>query len=204
MTALALEDVRGYMDIVCPEESVLRNEKLLRWLFGDFGGTKDTEDDMIRQAMGKKFTGALGEDAVLDVLRHVLNMSPDDIEVQSAYKLTLLGGSEKTFKIDLETKKYILEVKCGTYLTDGTAHQKLFGTDREKAEVIDALDKDLLVVCVGGAERYARLMNISVRCAGAHRTKWVMFTDLLTESIHALMNAPGDDVLSLEDVVRKC
>lgn len=60
------------------------------------------------------------------------------------------------FRLDLETDEYVIEVKGGTYLTSGTAHEKIAGVLFKYAEVPRIFGKPLLVVCVAGAEQFAR------------------------------------------------
>jgi hypothetical protein len=60
------------------------------------------------------------------------------------------------YRLDLETDEYVIEVKGGTYLTSGTAHEKIAGVLFKYAEVSRIFGKPLLVVCVAGAEQFAR------------------------------------------------
>lgn len=60
------------------------------------------------------------------------------------------------YRLDLETDEYVIEVKGGTYLTAGTAHEKIAGVLFKYAEVPRIFGKPLLVVCVAGAEQFAR------------------------------------------------
>lgn len=60
------------------------------------------------------------------------------------------------FRVDLETKNYMVEVKTGTYLTGGTAHEKILGTPLKYANVPTLTNKRLYILCIAGAEHYMR------------------------------------------------
>lgn len=53
---------------------------------------------------------------------------------------------------DFEIDNYIIEVKCGTYFTEGTAHEKILGTPFKYCEIPKLYNKPLLIICIGKAE----------------------------------------------------
>lgn len=57
---------------------------------------------------------------------------------------------------DWETEDEIIEVKTGTYYTDGTAHEKILGTPLKYSNVPRLYGKPLKIVCIGGAEKRCR------------------------------------------------
>jgi hypothetical protein len=59
-------------------------------------------------------------------------------------------------KPDLICEKYVIEVKSGTYFTDGTAHEKIPSAAIKYDEVPLLFNKALHIVCMGRAEIYAK------------------------------------------------
>lgn len=57
---------------------------------------------------------------------------------------------------DFETPEYMIEVKTGTHLTPGTAHEKIFGVAWKYRHVPSLYGKKLVIVTVGRAEVVAR------------------------------------------------
>jgi hypothetical protein len=49
-----------------------------------------------------------------------------------------------------------MEVKCGTYYTNGTAHEKILGCPFKYADIPILYSKPLKIVCIGGAEKICR------------------------------------------------
>jgi hypothetical protein len=150
-----------------PKVVLLRNEEVVRWLFGDLsflpkltaGGKVETaaryktiEDKWGRAALktrrpdlklGKQWTGKFGE--------HV---------AEEMYML--LGESvtkparQEHYQPDVETDSAIIEVKTGTYFTGGTAGEKILGCPFKYAEIPELYSKPLKILCLGGAERDCR------------------------------------------------
>lgn len=60
------------------------------------------------------------------------------------------------YQPDLEVDDAIIEVKTGTFYTEGTAGEKILGCPFKYAEIPDLYGKPLKIVCVGGAERLCR------------------------------------------------
>lgn len=57
---------------------------------------------------------------------------------------------------DWETEEEIIEVKTGTYYTDGTAHEKILGVPIKYSSVPNLYKKPLKIICIGGAEKRCR------------------------------------------------
>lgn len=66
---------------------------------------------------------------------------------------------ENHHDLDLETIRYMIEGKTGSYFTTGTAGEKIFGVPYKYADVPRLYNKALLIVCIGGAETH--LVNTS-------------------------------------------
>jgi hypothetical protein len=57
---------------------------------------------------------------------------------------------------DIELDDCIIEVKTGTYYTEGTAHEKILGCPFKYADIPTIYSKPLKIFCVGGAEKKSR------------------------------------------------
>ena len=57
---------------------------------------------------------------------------------------------------DLETKDALWEVKTGTYYTEGTAHEKIYGVPFKYAEIPTLCNKPVRILCIGGVEKRCR------------------------------------------------
>jgi len=62
----------------------------------------------------------------------------------------------KSYTLDLETSSTIIESKAGSYLTGGTAGEKIYGVPRKYMEVPRLYGKPLLIICIGGSEKFSR------------------------------------------------
>ncbi len=193
------DTIQSIPDDLLHGNSPLRQYELMHWAFHGFDGCKDEENEMIRRVTQQchNGTGAIGEKMVLDVLNCVL---PDDtiLTTQSPHTIPTWVGGEENVRLDIETLDFIVEVKCCNYKTSGTANEKLLGAGMNREDVIEYLDKDLVVVCVSGAEEYARNKGLHLQRWDVHRSMWVMFTDLVCE---AILGGPYE---SLRELVEKC
>ena len=103
---------------------------------------------------------------------------------------------------DLETETHVVEVKTCTYLTHGTANEKILGAPFKYADVPVLYGKPLVIVCVGGAEHACRTQYGVLNGDGAsqkqaflafykkQQIQFVGATDLLTST--SLARALGD------------
>jgi len=57
---------------------------------------------------------------------------------------------------DCEVSDAIIEAKCGTYHTSGTAGEKILGCPFKYAEIPRLYGKPLKILCMGGAEKICR------------------------------------------------
>jgi len=80
------------------------------------------------------------------------------LQRQEFYKKLTVIVTESGWKYnpDVETEQDIIEVKTQTYHTHGTADEKILGVVIKYAEVPRLINKNLKIVCIGGAEKASR------------------------------------------------
>lgn len=61
-------------------------------------------------------------------------------------------------QLDLETKDEMIESKCGSYYTTGTAGEKILGVPYKYADVYRLYNKPLRIICIGKAEAHNDLV----------------------------------------------
>ena len=57
---------------------------------------------------------------------------------------------------DFEIDNFVIEVKTNSYFTSGTATEKILGCPFKYAEIPELYKKNLIIICVGGAEKICR------------------------------------------------
>uniref|UniRef100_A0A6C0KRT9 Restriction endonuclease n=1 Tax=viral metagenome TaxID=1070528 RepID=A0A6C0KRT9_9ZZZZ len=146
---------------------LLANKEIFNWILGDLSflskyskdklKSKEAENEWGKNMLQsyrpqykadqrKQWTNEFGEDICLEYLRL---MGKEDIQMQK-----LKDGS----KPDFLTRHEIWEVKTGTYLTPGTAHDKIASVPFIYGDTLQKFDKRaLFILCVGGAEKYCRV-----------------------------------------------
>lgn len=127
-----------------PRISLLRDKNIVKWIYGDLSflpaRKKEYEDAWGRQFITKKqWSGQLGEKISKEACILLYNNVRDPKLINK-------------FKLDLEVDKYIFEVKTQTYLTNGSAAEKIPGVSFKYADVPFISGKILKVLCVAGAE----------------------------------------------------
>lgn len=135
---------------------LLKNKDVLRWLFNDlnFLATVDkkSEDkwgqDVMRTKrpdlkLDKQWTNRFGE-YICEEIMILLEKN-----VSKPIK-------KEHLQPDWETTDFMLEVKTQTYLTSGTAGEKILGTPFKYAAVPRLYSKPLKIICLGNAERLSR------------------------------------------------
>jgi len=157
-------------------KSLLSIPRVVQWIHGVKHVSQHEENEWGRKLMnkspGEQWSGQFGERLVSDLLG------------TRAWKPETRDG----MKPDFETKKYIIEVKTGTYWTSGTAHEKIQGLPWKYRNVRRVYNKKLLVILIGRAEIEARkygLMNKSelARIFVNHEDiEFVAFKDLIKSS----------------------
>ena len=128
---------------------LLENEDVLKWIRGDLSflseRTKECENAWGRSLMNKQqqWTGPFGEQLCQELysLREKHPVNP---------------MNKEGFEPDWETDDYIIEAKTQTYLTTGTAGEKILGVPFKYADVPRLYGKPLKIVCIGRAEQLSR------------------------------------------------
>jgi len=103
------------------------------------------------------------------------------------------------YQPDFETDNEIIEVKTQTYLTDGTAGEKILGCPFKYSEIPFLYNKPLKIVCLGGAEKLSRerygnlpgkktnnIKNNFLEFYKLHQIEFIGFSELL---IYAFNNS---------------
>lgn len=80
------------------------------------------------------------------------------------------------YQPDFEDENYIWEIKTGTYLTGGTAHEKILGCPFKYCEIPELYGKPLKILCIGGAEKICKEKYKNINCENKNLTK-IKFLD---------------------------
>lgn len=145
---------------------LLKNKNIVRWLFGDLSFLPVVECKNVhkRNQIEKENENAWGKQTL-----KTKNTTFDSKQWTSLFgeyiceELLILMGDKvsvpakkQCYKPDLETEKYIIEVKTGTYRTSGTAAEKILGCPFKYIDVPTLWSKPLQIICIGGAEQICR------------------------------------------------
>ena len=141
----------AFIDTVAdPRISVLRNRDVIKWIYGDLsflpGRKKEYEDTWGRQILNrpvKQWSGQLGE----AIGKEVCILLYDNVKIPEPIQ---------RFQLDLETDTHMIEVKTQTYLTGGTAAEKIPAVSFKYADIPCITGKKLQIICVAGAEEQSK------------------------------------------------
>jgi len=137
---------------------LLKNIEVTYWLSNNLTfitnqSTKKSEYKKIEDIWGRSVMKTIRPDLKLDkqwtnlfgeyIVREYFENK--DIDIKNA--LNING-----YKPDFEIENYIIEVKTGSYFTDGTGHEKILGTPFKYCEIPILYNKPLLIICIGKAE----------------------------------------------------
>ena len=135
------------------EIKLLKHKTVVKWIYGIYKFTSSKEE----LEFGKKYLKIVRPD--INVNKQFTTLFGEII----CYEIfTLLNENiYKPKKInnllpDYETDNKIIEVKTGTYLTSGTAHEKILGTPFKYSDVPILYNKKLLIICIAGAEKICK------------------------------------------------
>ena len=136
--------------------SILDEPHVIQWLYNDLSflptRSKKAEDawglELVHKVLTKskatkQWTNRVGELIVQDILR---------LQHVATKKCATKSG----LRPDLESERFVYEVKTGTYLTPGTAGEKIMAVPYKYIDVPEIYGKPLSIVCVGRAELDAR------------------------------------------------
>lgn len=143
----------AFIDTVTdPRIYLLRDRNIVKWVFGDLSflpsRKKEHEDNWGRGFLnkpGKQWSGPLGE----SIGKEVCILMYDKVKVPDPIQ---------QFRLDLETDTHMIEVKTQTYLTGGTAAEKIPAVAFKYADIPFLTGKKLQIICIAGAEEQ------SVKC----------------------------------------
>lgn len=161
---------------------LLRNQEVVRWLFGDLSFLRPVLPDGSTNVVGgKKSDEDISSYKKAEDIwgRHALKMRRPDLALKQQWTnkfgehiceelFSLLGKNvstppkkkslvkRKRYQPDCEIDDAIIEVKTGTYYTTGTAHEKILGVPLKYAEVPNLYNKPVKILCIGGAEKMCR------------------------------------------------
>lgn len=146
---------------------LLRKKEVVQWIFGDLSflpsiikknKTSDKEKNKILEdkwgqnilktrrpdlKLDKQWTNKFGE----HLCEEIFNLIGKDV-----WKPT----KKEHYQPDSEVDDAIIEVKTGTFNTEGTAGEKILGCPFKYAEIPDLYSKTLKILCIGGAEHICR------------------------------------------------
>ena len=139
---------------------LLKNIETIQWLIGDLSflntrnhknmqnlendwGKKLMEKCRPRKKINKQWTNKFGEIVAEEI--YILFGK----NIQRPMK-------KQNYQPDLEIDDSIIEVKCGTYFTNGTAHEKILGCPFKYAEIPLLYSKPLKILCIGKAEKISK------------------------------------------------
>jgi hypothetical protein len=135
--------------------SLLKDIDILKWLHNDLSflqeKNKSNEDawgkNILQKFLNRKnnpqqWTNLIGE----DIAKELCILLGENI-----CKKTKLQGLNQ----DFETDNFIIEAKTGTFLTHGTAHEKIMGTPFKYAECPKLYKKPVIIICSANAEKFS-------------------------------------------------
>jgi hypothetical protein len=126
---------------------LLRNENVLKWIFGDtsFIKGKKEEDEWGRELLKLPhlWSGPLGEEIFKEFCL---------LQKHSVKKPDKIGKLQP----DWETEDCIFEIKTQTYFTSGTAGEKILGAPFKYIKVPKLYNKPLKIVAIANAEKHCR------------------------------------------------
>jgi len=133
---------------------LLRNEEVIDWIYNqqtfktqeeeNTWGRKIMKDLRPDLKMDKQWTNLFGIYLTKELLEIIWKETPTEPK------------AIQHLKPDLEMSKCMLEVKTQTYFTTGTATEKILGVPYKYASVPRLFGKPLIIICIGGAEKYGK------------------------------------------------
>lgn len=160
-----------FIESICDDRiKLLKQDGVIKWLLGDVSFIT-SENEWGRKTMkairpdlklNKQWTNRFGEILCYE-LELLLNHNP-----RKPKKINKLQP-------DLETDEYIIEVKTGTYNTEGTAHEKILGCPFKYAEIPELYGKPLKIVCIGGAEKRCKTQYGNLGKCSKQKQKFLDF-----------------------------
>lgn len=205
---------------------LLRNITVLQWIFGDTSFLDmDEQDEQPIQDISLTNVTIRPATKQLFMSRHkeledkwgqsILKLKRPDLKLNKQWtnkfgehlceevyclmrKCVWKPQKKQNYQPDYEDDTHIIEVKTGTYFTEGTAGEKILGVPYKYADIPELYSKPLTILCIGGAEKkcrenYGNLGNTE-RCTPAKQklldfmknemqTEYIGLTDILQNFI---------------------
>lgn len=140
---------------------LLKSPEVVKWLFNDLSFLQEEKNNKVTKILedtwGQNITKKRRPDLKLD--KQWTNKFGEHIAEELfilCQKNISKPKKKKNYQPDLESDDCIIEVKTQTYLTKGTASEKILGCPFKYAEIPKLYSKKLLIVCIGGAEKICR------------------------------------------------
>mgnify|MGYP007047405692 CR=1 FL=1 len=147
---------------------LLRQKEIIQWIFNDLTFLPIIDDELCmtkRKKILKKNEFEWGKKMLLlknkniKVNKQWTNKFGEYI-CEEIYTLldknVYIPKKINHFQPDLETDNEIIEVKTGTYGTEGTAHEKILGVPFKYADIPELYKKPLKIFLIGESERKGR------------------------------------------------
>jgi hypothetical protein len=147
-----------------PRIKLLCNPEVVRWIYGDtsFLPLIETKNKTVDEKKYKVLEDDWGR-SVMKARRPDLKLDAQwtnkfgEYLGQEMYLLLGKDGQKPQKKLnyepDYEINDAIVEIKSGTYFTSGTAHEKILGCPFKYAELPRLYNKNVKILCIGGAEK---------------------------------------------------
>jgi len=150
-----------------PRIVLLREQQVVKWLFGDLSFLPPIEkkNKTVDEPKYKVLEDKWGQDTLkkrrpdLKLDKQWTNKFGEHIVEEIFYlqeKELRKPIKKDNYQVDYEVEDALLEVKTQTYHTSGTAGEKILGSPFKYAEIPELYSKPLKIVCIGGAERICR------------------------------------------------
>ena len=150
-----------------PRIVLLRENQVIKWLFGDLSFLPPIEkkNKTVDEPKYKALEDKWGQDTLkkrrpdLKLDKQWTNKFGEHLVEEIFYlqeKAVCKPLKKDNYQVDYEVDDALLEVKTQTYHTSGTAGEKILGSPFKYAEIPELYSKPLRIVCIGGAERICR------------------------------------------------
>ena len=192
-----------------PQVILLKNRTVVQWLMGDLSFlstdakfTTKKQSDLKYKELEDKW----GQ-SILELRRPDLRKSGQwttKFGEHICEEINIMFGKVPTsprnidgYKPDVEVDDAIWEAKTQTYMTDGTAGEKILGVPFKYADIPRLYGKPLKILCIGCAEKKSREQYGNIIGLKTTETKrefiefyksrgieWVGFSDLIADIIY--------------------
>lgn len=189
-----------------PDEDIklLRDEEVVRWIFGDTGflniseETKNRTNDDKKRKINEDSWGWSKYNDIIKPSKEISRKQWTTCFGQTVGKELYLLQNSKVWKPkkknkyepDLENDSCVVEVKTQTFFTSGTAGEKILGSPFKYASIPRLFGKPLIILCIGGAEKISREMygNLGAKANAEQRKMLKFLSDELSIKFEGAMD----------------